>query len=388
MSRAGGGRVRMRLAPWVVAAIVAVAVPAMAADPLKIGGLLETSGFIASLGNPGLEGARLAVEQVNAEGGIGGRPLELVNVNTESDETKAVTGAKRLIEQDKVLAIVGAMSSGSSFSIIDTVQRARVPLVANGASRGIVLPADQKRWIFLVPLTDVLVQGKMLEHMKKNGITKIALLNSDVAFGTSGREQLERAAPQHGIQVVLQQTYGNSDQDMTPQLTKIRGGDAQATVLWGTGPGLAIATKNHRQLGIKTPLYASHAANDFNYVRLAGEAATGVLVPSSKLYVAASLPAGDPQRPVIEKFVQAYEKKYGKKPATFAGNGYDAVMILAAALRKSGTEPERIRDAIEGLRHHVGVTAVYSYSPTDHFGAHPESVVMLQIRGGAFDLMR
>jgi branched-chain amino acid transport system substrate-binding protein len=376
----------MRTALALLALLLAPA--AHAAEPIRLGGLLETSGFIASLGNPGLEGARLAVEQVNAAGGVQGRPVELVNLNSESDETKAVTAAKRLIEQERVLAIVGPMSSGSNFSIIDTVQRARVPLMANGASRAIVLPPDQKRWIFLAPLTDVLVQTKMLEHMKQQGIARIALLNSDVAFGTSGREQLERLAPGHGIAIVMQQTGGNTDQDLTPQLTRIRGSDAQATVIWGTGPFLAIATKNHRQLGIATPLYVSHAGNDFNYLRLAGEAARDVLIPSSKLYVAGQLPASDPQRPVIERFVADYEKKYGRKPATFAGNGYDSVMMLVAAIRQAGADREKVRDALEGLANHVGVTAVYAYSPTDHFGAQPDSVVMLRVKGGAFELAR
>jgi branched-chain amino acid transport system substrate-binding protein len=378
-----------RLAGLVVGStLLAASALAGAAEPIKLGALLETSGFIASLGNPGLEGARLAVEQLNAAGGINGRPIELVNVNTESDETKAVTAAKRLIEQEKVLAIVGPMSSGSNFAIIDTVQRAKVPIIANGASRGIVLPAEQKRWIFLAPLTDVLVQGKMLDHMKRRGIGRLALLNSDVAFGTSGREQLERLAPAAGLRVVLQQTGGNTDQDLTPQLTRIRGSEADATVIWATGPFLAIGTKNHRQLGIKTPLYVSHAGNDFNYLRLAGDAAQDVLIPSSKIYVAGALPPSDPQRPVIERFVADYEKKYGRKPATFAGNGYDSVMMLAAAIRRAGPDREKIRDAIEGLRGHVGVTAVYSYSPTDHFGAHEDSVVMLQVRGGAFELAK
>jgi branched-chain amino acid transport system substrate-binding protein len=359
----------------------------VAAEPIKLGALLETSGFVAGLGNPGLEGARLAVDQLNAAGGINRRPVELINVNTESDETKAVTGAKRLIEQERVLAIVGPMSSGSVFAIIDTVQRARVPLMANGASRGIVLPPDQKRGIFLAPLTDVLVQGRMLDHMKKRGITKIALLNSDVAFGTSGREQLERLAPATGIRIVTQQTAGNADQDMTPQLAKIRASDAEATVVWGTGGFIAIATKNHRQLDIKTPLYLSHAANDFNYLRLTGEAANGVYIPSSKIYVAGALAASDPQKPVIERFVGEYEKKYGRKPATFAGNGYDSVMMLVAAIRKAGDDRDKLRDALEGLKNYVGVTAVYSYSPVDHFGAHEDSVVMLQVKNGVFELV-
>ncbi len=377
-----------RLAVVVGLALLVVADAVPAAEPIKLGALLETSGFIASLGNPGLEGARLAIEQLNAASGINGRTVEVVNLNTESDETKAVTAAKRLIEQENVVAIVGPMSSGSNFAVIDTVQRARVPLMANGASRAIVLPPDQKRWIFLAPLTDVLVQGRMLEHMKKRGITRIALLNSDVAFGTSGREQLERLAPAHGVRIVLQQTGGNMDQDMTPQLTRIRASEAEATVIWGTGPFLAISTKNHRQVGIKTPLYTSHAANDFNYLRLAGDAANDVLFPSSKIYVAGQLSQSDPQRAVIERFVAEYEKKYGKKPATFAGNGYDSVMMLATAIRQAGTDRDKIRDALEALKNHVGVTAIYTYGATDHFGAHADSVVMLQVRNGAFELAR
>ena len=354
------------------------------AQDIKIGGLLETSGFIASLGGPGVEGVNLAVEQVNASGGIKGRKVQFVNVNTESDNTKTVSGAKRLIEQEKVVAIIGPMSSGSAFAVTDTVERSKVPMIANGASRGIVLPPEQKRYSFLAPLTDVVVIGVMLKDMQAKGIKKIALLNSDVAFGTAGRESLEKAAAAAGLTLVAKETFGNADTDMTPQLTKIRGSDAEATVLWATGAGLAIATKNHRSLGIQTPLYLAHSANDFNFLRLAGDAANGILLPSSKIYVTNALPVADPQKAIVEGFVQAYEKKYAKPPATFAGNGYDAAMLIMQAVRKAGTDPEKVRDAIEGIRDHIGVTAVYSYSPADHFGTKPESVVMLTVRDGKF----
>src|SRR5262249_59028560 len=123
------------------------------------------------------------------------------------------------------------------------------------------------------------------EDMKKKGLKKIALLNSDTPFGTSGREQLERNSASYGVAIGIQETFANDDKDITPQLTKIRGSDAQATVVWATGPGLAIAVKNHRQLGIKTLLYLAHSANDFNFLRLAGDAASHVLIPSSKIYV-------------------------------------------------------------------------------------------------------
>lgn len=373
-------------ASFVSFALTALAPIDASAQEIKIGGLLETSGFIASLGQPGLEGVTLAVDQINAGGGINGRKVAFVNVNSESDNTKTVSGAKRLIEQDKVVAIVGPMSSGSGFAVADTVERAKVPMVANGATRGIVLPPEQKKYIFLAPLTDVVVQSVMLRDMQARGIKRLAILNSDVAFGTSGRESLERAAKDYGIAIVAQETFGNADTDMTPQLTKIRGSDAEATVIWATGPGLAIATKNHRALGIKTPLYLAHSANDFNFLRLAGDSANGILLPSSKIYVTEALPASDEQKPVVERFVAEYTKRYGKPPATFAGNGYDSAMIIMEAIRRAGTDPAKVRDAIEGTKNYVGVTAVYSYGPTDHFGTRPESVVMLTVRDNKFAL--
>ncbi|NMG34478.1 ABC transporter substrate-binding protein [Azoarcus sp. TTM-91] len=359
---------------------------AIAQEPIKLGGLLETSGFIASLGQPALEGAQLAVEQVNAAGGINGRKVELVNLNTESDNTKTVSALRRLISQEKVVGIVGPSSSGSNFAIVDAVERAKVPMIGIGATRGIVLPPEQRRYSFLAPLTDVVVETVMLEDMRARGITRIAMLHSDVAFGTSARDTLLQLAPKHGITVVSTEVFGNADTDMTPQLTKIRGTEAQAVVIWATGPGLAISTKNYRALGLKQPLYLTHAANDFNYLRLAGEAANGALLPSSKIYVTAELPAGDAQKPVLEQFVKAYEAKYGKQPATFAGNGYDAAMLLMNAVRKAGDQPSAVRDALEQVSNYVGVTAVYAYGPEDHFGTKPESVQMLVVDNGKFKL--
>ncbi len=367
-------------------AALAAAATAAAAQEIRIGGLLETSGFIASLGQPGLEGAMLAVEQVNAAGGINGRKVEFVNVNSESDNTKTVSGAKRLLEQEKVVAIIGPMSSGSVYAVADTIERAAVPMIANGASRGIVLPPEKRKFTFLAPLTDVVVQSVMLKDMQAKGIKKIAILNTDVAFGTSGRDSLEKGVAAYGVTIVAKETAGNSDTDMTPQLTKIRASEAEATVIWATGPALAIAAKNHRALGIKTPLYLAHSANDFNFLRLAGDAANGVLLPSSKIYVTDSLPGNDPQKPVVERFVRDYEKKYGKPPATFAGNGYDAAMMLMNAIKRAGTDGAKLRDAIEGTKDYVGVTAVYAYAPTDHYGTKPESVVMLTVKGGKFTL--
>ena len=362
---------------------------AQAQDTIKVGSLFETSGFLAFLGNQGLEGANLAVEEINAAGGVLGKEIELINFNTESDETKAVIGVKKLIERDKVVALIGAMNSGSTFSIIDIVQRAEIPIVSNGASRALSTPVDEKKWIFQAPLTDVLVINVLIDYMKKHGISKIGLINADSGFATSGQKQWEKIAPQRGIDIVIQQTYGNSDPDMTPQLTNIRASsDVQAVVQWGTGKGQAIVAKNYRQLGIEHPLFYSHAASDPNLIKLAGSAANGIVFPTSKIAVVDELPDSDPQKEVTANFVKKFVAKYGRGPATFAGNGYDSMMMLAAAIGRAGsTDPAAIRDAFEQTTNYPGVTSVYTYSAMDHYGAQPEGVALHAIKDGRMRLL-
>ncbi|KEA64449.1 Leucine-, isoleucine-, valine-, threonine-, and alanine-binding protein [Marinobacterium lacunae] len=356
------------------------------AEDIKIGALLETSGPLASLGQPTLEGAQLAVDEVNAAGGINGDKVVLVNINSESDNTRTVMGLRRLLSQEKVIALIGPSSSGSNYSIVDAVEHAKVPMIANGASIGIVAPLDKRRYTFMAPLTDVAVQSVMLAEMQKQGIKRIGILNSDVAFGTSGYDGLAGQVADYGIEIVGHETFSQTDTDMTTQLTKLRADEVDAIVLWATGPALAIATRNHRALGIESPLYLTHAANDFNYLKLAGEAANGIRLPSSSLYVADSLPNSDPQKPVIQAFLNAYDSKYGHTPATFAGNGYDSAHLLMEAISKAGTDPAAIRDMLENQTQYTGVTAQYRYSPSNHYGAQVGSVRMVTVNDGQFEL--
>ena len=366
------------------AAVLTVAAPwpAEAAGPLVLGGMVETSGFLATLGNQGLEGMQLAVEQLNAAGK--GPQVKLVNINSESDESKAVTVARRLIEREGVSAIIGAMNSGSNMAILDLVQKDGVPLVANGASRAIVTPAAERKWAFLVPLNDLLATRTALAYMKAHGISKVAIIAADSAYGVSGQQAWAQLSPQFGVEVVAQQSYGNLDQDMTPQLTNLRGKGAQAVVLWATGPGQSIAIKNYRQLGFDVPLYGSPGTADPNVIKLAGAAAEGVLFPASKLYVADTLADSDPQKPVVQAFARDYAAKYGRPPSPFAGYGYDAVRILHQAAMTAGEDKAKLRDAIEALRAYPAVSGIYSYSPGDHLGLQDGSAVMVTIAGGAF----
>jgi branched-chain amino acid transport system substrate-binding protein len=361
---------------------LALAGPAAAQDrtPIRIGSMFETSGNIASLGNQGYEGAQIVRDQINKADGINGRPVELIQINTESDETKTVTAVKRLLERENVIALIGPHNSGSNFAIIDTVQRAKMPMVTNGTSMQIGLPAGEKPWVFMAQVTDATVIGMVIDHMKKNGIKKIGLLNADSAFAQSGREQWEILAPKVGLQLVIQETFGNNDQDMTPQLTKMRAADVDAVVIWAAGPGQAIAVKNYRQLGITKPLFTSHGCVDPNLLRLAGEALNGIVCASSKIAIAQQLPDSDPQKVGLLRFIADFQTKYGRGPSMFAGNGADSLRILAAAIQKVGTNTQKIRDEIENLKNFVGLNYVFSYSPQNHFGVEASSLSLMTVR--------
>ncbi|MFM9887780.1 MAG: ABC transporter substrate-binding protein [Burkholderiales bacterium] len=353
--------------------------------PIRIGAMFETSGNIASLGNQGYEGAQVVLDQINKAGGVLGRPIELVQINTESDETKSVTAVKRLIEREKVVALVGPHNSGSNFAITDTVLKAKLPMVTNGTSMQIAIPPREKPYIFMAQVTDATVIGVVIEHMKRQGISKVGLINADSAFAVSGREQWERLAPPAGIKIVIQETFGNSDQDMTPQLTKLRSSDADAVVIWAAGPGFAIAVKNYRQLGINKALYTSHGCVDPNLARLAGDAINGIVCASSKIAIWQHLPDSDPQKAGLKSFVDGFQAKFNRAPSMFAGNGADSLLLVTKAIEKAGgTDPQKIRNALEEMKNVVGLNYVFSYSPDNHMGIEAASLGLMTIKDQKF----
>lgn len=350
------------------------------AEPYKIGALFAVTGFNAPLGTPEKETALMLEEQINAKGGIKGRKVQVIVYDTESDETKAVTYAKRLIEQDNVLAIVGPSSTGESLALIDTVEKAKVPLISAAASAKIVQPV--RPYVFKTPQSDSLAVDEVYDYLKKKGITKIALLTSSGGFGTTGKEALETAAPKAGMQIVAAETFGDKDTDMTVQLTKIRGTDAGAIVVWGTNPGPALIAKNARQLGIKVPIVNSHGIANKEFIDLAGEAANGIVFPAGKLIVAKDLPDDDPQKQLLLAYSRDFEAKYKKGANTFGGHAYDGLQMVFKALENGADTREKIRNEIEKLQGFVGTGGIFNMSPQDHNGLGKGSFVMVKIVDG------
>jgi branched-chain amino acid transport system substrate-binding protein len=353
-------------------------------ETYKVGALFAVTGFNSPLGTPEKETAQMLADQINAKGGVNGKKLELIVYDTESDETKAVTLGKRLIEQDKVLAIIGPSSTGESLALVDTVQKAQIPLVSVAASARITDPKNN--WVFKTPQSDSLVVAELFDYLKGKGLTKVALLSASGGFGTTGKAALEGAAPQAGIQIVTMETFGDQDTDMSVQLTKIKGSGAQALVVWGTNPGPALIAKTAKQLNLGMPIFNSHGIANKKFIELAGDAADGIIFPAGKLLVASELPDSDPQKSLLVDYAREFQAKFGKPADTFGGHAADALNLVVKALEKAGADKAKIRDELENTRGFVGIGGEFNMSPQDRNGLGRGALAMIKIVNGEWKL--
>ncbi|MBP6599989.1 MAG: ABC transporter substrate-binding protein [Giesbergeria sp.] len=368
------------------AALAFGALSAHAADPIKIGSILSVTGPAAFLGDPELKTIQLYVEKINKDGGVLGRPLELVHYDDGSDASKANGFAKRLIESDKVDVLVGGTTTGSTMSIVPLVEKAGVPFISLAGAVVIIEPV--KKFVFKTPHTDRMAAEKVFEDMRKRNISKVALFTETSGFGQSGKKEAEGVAAKYGITLVSNETYGPKDTDMSPQITKIKNtAGVQAVFVIGLGQGPAIVTKNYKQLGVTLPLYHAHGVASEEFIKLAGSAADGVRLPAAALLVADKLPDNDVQKPVSVAYTKAYTAKWNSDISTFGGHAYDGLMIAVEAIKRAGgTDKAKVRDAIEATKGYVGTGGVVNMSATDHMGLDLSAFRMLEIKNGDWTL--
>ena len=327
----------------------------------------------------------MVVKKINSEGGINGRPLELVIADDEGDPTKAAIIAKKFAESDKVVAIIGPTRTDTGMASKKTIEENRIPtFMCVGGDPVITVPPF--KWTFKSPQRTSVAVKKTYEYMKRKGIQKIAIITSADGFGRDGKNWLDKLASEHGLKIIASESFQAADNDMTPQLVKIKAANPEAIICWTIGKAGSIVAKNVKQLAVASPLYQCHGLPDPIYIKLAGEASEGNIMPSTKLMVARTLPDTDPQKKVIQEFIRLYTEVYKYDVQfpinTHSGYAWDAIYIVANAMKKAGTNNEKLRDAIESTKGYVGVSGIYNISPEDHNGLGTDSMVMVQISGG------
>ena len=358
-----------------------------ASAQVKLGAVLSVTGPASFLGDPEKKTLEIYVQEINAKGGVNGQKLELITYDDGGDANNARTFATRLVEDDKVAAMVGGTTTGATLAMIPEFEDARIPFISLAGAIQIIEPV--RKWVFKTPHTDKMACEKIFADLKQRNLTTVALISGTDAFGKSMRDQCVAVAPKAGITVAHEETYGPRDSDMTPQLTNIRtAAGVQVVVNPGFGQGPAIVTRNYRQLGIALPLYQSHGVASKQFIELAGAAAEGVRLPAAALLVADKLPDSDPQKPVVVNYTRTYQQKSGQAVSTFGGHAYDGLMILTQAMeRAKSSDPAKVRDEIEKTKGYIGTGGIVNMSPADHMGLDLSAFRMLEIKNGDWTLV-
>lgn len=370
------------------AALLAGPVLAQPKEPIRIGAVLSVTGPASFLGDPEDKTLRLYVARINAAGGVNGRPLQLILYDDGGDAQKARTFATRLVEDDRVVAMVGGTTTGTTLAMRPVFEDARIPFISLAGGIEIVDPPQP--FTFKTPHTDRMACEKIFADLRARGLTRIALIAGTDGFGASMRGQCQKVAAAAGITILAEENYGPRDSDMTPQLTRLRNAEGvQAVVNAGFGQGPAIVTRNYAQLGIRLPLYQSHGVASREFISLATPAAAeGVRLPAAALLVAEQLPAADPQRQVVLDYKQAFEKEFNQPVSTFGGHAYDGLMILVEALKRANsTDGTKLRDAIQATRGFVGTGGVVNMGAKDHMGLDLSAFRMVEVREGEWRLL-
>jgi branched-chain amino acid transport system substrate-binding protein len=358
-----------------------------ASAQVKIGAVLSVTGPASFLGDPEKKTLEMYVAEINEKGGVNGQKLQLVIYDDGGDPNSARTFATRLVEEDKVIAMVGGTTTGSTLAMIPVFEDAQLPFISLAGAVQIIQPV--RKWVFKTPHTDTMACEKIFADIKRRNLSKVALISGSGGFEKSMEAECVKVAPKAGISIVHQESYGPRDTDMTPQLTNIKGkADVQAVINPGFGQGPAIVTRNYRQLDIKLPFYQSHGVASKQFIELAGAAAEGVRLPAAALLVAEKLPSSDPQRAVVVSYKQTYERKTGQPVSTFGGHAYDGLMILSeAAKRARGWDKPKVRDEIEKTKGFMGTAGLVNMSGADHMGLDLSAFRMLEIKNGDWTLV-
>ncbi len=376
----------------------AAAPPASTAgETYKIGFLAAITGSAAFLGEPERDAARMVQQQLDQQGGISGpdgkrHKVEIIILDSQGSGDVAIPLVKKLIDDDKVVAIVGGSTSPESLAMVPIAQEAQIPYVSMASSSQIVEPAAERKWVFKTAQSNKHTAPMQVEYVKAKGFTKIANLYVNNSYGEDGRDAIRAAAAEAGIEIVLEEAFEATDTNMMAQLTKVQASEAQAVLVTAIPPAASVLTRQYRELGLTLPLIHNHGIGMKPFIALSGEEnAEGVLFPMGKMVAAEALDDSDPQKAVLLQFIKDYETFTGKPSSTFAGHAWDGLQIVLHALEKLPEglslqeQRAQLRDLIERTQGFAGTGGIFNLSAEDHVGLSPSDVVLVRITNGNWE---
>jgi len=334
-------------------------------DTIKIGANLELSGAVASYGSSEADAIDLAIEEINAAGGIDGKKIELIKVDNKSDAAEATNAAIKLTSQDKVTAIIGAATSGNSVAQVQIATDTKTPMISpSGTSTTVTVGKDGKvnpftfRTAFIDPFQGTVAANFAANELKVKTAAVYGDNASDYAKGLA--ESFIKDFKAAGGTIVAEESYVAKDTDFRSTLTRIKGSNPDFVFIPGYYEEVGLIVKQARELGITVPLMGADGWDSPTIVDLAGAKAL------NNTYIITAYSAEDTDGKAKE-FADNFTKKYGKAPNSFHALGYDSVYLLKDAIERAGSlDGTKIKEAIESTDNLDLATGLYSVDENHH----------------------
>lgn len=340
---------------------------------IVIGEYASLTGGTASFGQSSNKGTRMAIGEINAAGGLLGKPVRLI---TEDDQSKAGEPAivvRKMISRDKVIALLGEVASSRSLEAAPIAQQNKVPLISPASTNPKVTEVGD--YIFRVCFIDPFQGTVLAKFALSRGWDKVAVLTDikqDYAVGLS--EFFKEYFTKNGGTIVSEQNYSSGDKDFKAQLTSISASNPQAVLVAGYYTEAGLIARQARELGLNVPLLGGDGWDSPSLVEVAGPAMEGNFFSNHF--------SAEDQSPVIQEFIRKFKEKYNAPPDAMAALGYDSAMILADAIKRAGTtDSQPLRDAIASTKDFPAVTGVITLD--EHRNANKPAVI-LTIKDGEF----
>lgn len=347
---------------------------------------LDSTGYAAWLGEPELRAVQLFAEQINAKGGIDGHPLELMIYDNESEPEKASNIAKKLIQRDKVTAMIASAITATSNAARPVAQEERVVMYSLSGSFDPNYPDSFcfATWVHTSGMVETIY-----DYFAKRGIRRVAILCATDSTGQTWLDEATKAAKKYGFETASER-FNVKDMDVTPQLTKLKAINPQALIVGVSGKPNAVVAKNFIQMGFKIPYVTGHGnISDLFLKLMEGNEPDTLLLPGAYYIVWNELPDSFPQKKLMREFNEAFQSKFKKEPDIYAVVAYDAVRVIAKAMKvvkpTGPQDSQKLRDAMEQIKNFPGVYGgTYTFSKEDHRGIKKDAALMIQVKGGKF----
>src|SRR6202047_937 len=354
--------------------VLAVAGSAFAQDTIKIGEFGSLTGDNASFGTSQNNGVQMAVEEINAAGGVLGKKIELTVEDNQTKQGETTTITRKLISQDHVVAIIGEVASSKTLEAAPIAQAAKIPLLATAATNPKVTQTGD--YVFRVCFTDdfqaVVIARFVLEKLKEKNVAFMTDVKQDYSVGLTNiaKDYLTK----NGGNIVKEQSYSSGDKDFRAQLTDLKSANPDVIIITGYYPEASLIAKQGRQFGIKAVLAGGDGWDGSSLIPVGGSAIEGAFFSNHFSF--------EDKSPLVQAFVQKYKQKYNVVPDVLAGLVYDAARLLADAITRAGTtDSHKLRAAIQETENFPGVSGKITIGPDRNA---QKSAVIITIKDGAY----